>query len=144
MFTGQNKNIYIVLMFMYLIQEGTLKEVHLDFMVSGHSFLPCDRGFGRLEKVFKKQEVISCPNEYEYLIRTLTKTSVNNMDHSNLYDFKSLKKLVIHRTAEHPVLFSKATTIVLTYERPVEFEIRSHPGNAWVDLRKRGSKVKLT
>ena len=37
---GQNKNIYIVLMFMFLIQDG----------VVGHSFLPCDHDFGVPEK----------------------------------------------------------------------------------------------
>ena len=39
-----------MLMFMWLIQSGTLTVVVLEFMVPGHSYLPCDRKFGQLEQ----------------------------------------------------------------------------------------------
>ena len=31
------------------------KEVHFEFMVSGHSYLPCNRGFSVIEKACKRK-----------------------------------------------------------------------------------------
>ena len=44
-------------MFLWMIHQGILTEVHLEFMIPGHSYMPCDRTFGTLEKKFKKLEV---------------------------------------------------------------------------------------
>ena len=55
-------------MFLLLIQDGYLELVHLEFMVSGHSMMPCDRTFGVLEKKFKKRETIDTPEEYREVI----------------------------------------------------------------------------
>ena len=65
---GQNKNLYILLMFMFLVEKGILKEVHMDFMVSGHSYLPCDRGFGVIERACKRKQKIQCPDHYVRII----------------------------------------------------------------------------
>lgn len=46
----------------------TIFEVQLVFSITGHSFLPPDRGFGNIEKDIKKQEVIIDPNKYIEMI----------------------------------------------------------------------------
>ena len=68
---------------MYLIQDGWLEEVHLEYMVAGHSFLPCDRGFGVLENKFKKVEVINAPQDYVRIIREVNNTTVTKMTHKD-------------------------------------------------------------
>ena len=89
---GQNKNIYILLMFMFLVQKGILKEVHMDFMVSGHSYLPCDRGFGVIEKACKSRQKIQCPDHYEKIIKKLKGTQATKMTSDDFCHIKSLKK----------------------------------------------------
>ncbi|MCP4274201.1 MAG: hypothetical protein GY781_19940 [Gammaproteobacteria bacterium] len=141
---GQNKNIYIVLMFMYLIQAGVLEEVNLEFMVAGHSFLPCDRGFGVLEKKFKLREMISTPAEYMKIIGTAKKAQVTQMDHTKFYDWKNLLNLITFRKADKPVLFSKATRIRMYKDHPFKFFIESPQGSAEVNLKKRRTRHLLT
>lgn len=96
---GQNKNLYVVLNCMRLVQSGELDTVTIEFMVAGHSFLPCDRTFGNIEKKVKKRSIVNCPAEYAEIIRTSTKDGVNvfRMTSSDFFDFKDLKKLVKER-----------------------------------------------
>ena len=46
---GQNKNLFLLLGALRLIHSKKLFRIELVFMVSGHSFLPCDRAFGVIE-----------------------------------------------------------------------------------------------
>lgn len=64
---GQNKNNHIIHMLMqwlYSKSPAQVKEIHLFFPVRGHSFLPADRVFGRLEKDIRKKPVITFKDEY--------------------------------------------------------------------------------
>ena len=82
---------------MFLIQSKILKEVHLDFMVSGHSYLPCDRGFGHIEKACKKKQKIQCPDHYCKIIDKIAGTNINKMTSADFLDMKSLKKRITER-----------------------------------------------
>lgn len=65
---GQNKNNHIVHMILfYLLNDSPphLKDITLFFPVRGHSFLPADRVFGRLEKEIRKKSVITSKDEYQ-------------------------------------------------------------------------------
>ena len=62
-------------MFMWLIQCGILNVVVLEFMVPGHSYLPCDRKFGVLEKKFKDKDNLYTPEEYRTIIDGTKNTS---------------------------------------------------------------------
>lgn len=55
---GQNRNIIIAVMWLYLVQKYKLKTVDQHYMVSGHSFLPSDTDFSgcKLHSVQRKQE----------------------------------------------------------------------------------------
>lgn len=64
---GQNKNQHIVHVLMFWLLRkapASLKEVKLYFPVRGHSFLPCDRVFGRVEKDLRKYPFL--PNKEMY------------------------------------------------------------------------------
>ena len=52
---GQNKNIYVILSMLRLIHSQALEKVTIEFMVVGHSYLPCDRAFGSIEKKIQKK-----------------------------------------------------------------------------------------
>lgn len=61
---GQNKNSAIIAMIsMWLDSHAPnhIKEVEIVYPVTGHSFIPPDRVFGNIEKVFRKSEVILSP-----------------------------------------------------------------------------------
>ena len=51
---GQNKNKYVLFMYMYMVHIGLVKSVRHKFVATGHSFLQCDRDFGLIEKEGKK------------------------------------------------------------------------------------------
>ena len=140
-FPGQNKNIFIVLMFMYLIQQGILKEVHLDFMVSGHSYLPCDRGFGNIETACKRMEIINGPAHYTEIIRKIKNTNVHHMKQEEILHIKSLRKRITMRTSKvQDMYFSKARKIVLSEDHPHQYRLIQAQGTVMVDLKKKKRK----
>lgn len=125
---------------MFLIQKGVLKEVHLDFMVSGHSFLPCDRGFGIIELACRKTEVINGPADYADIIRRIKNTRVHMLKQEEIFNIKSLKKRITMRTTKAKDYgFSKARTIILTEKKPYQFRLVQASGSVMVDLKKKGT-----
>ena len=48
---------------------ANVEVVELVFPVVGHSFLPADRVFGRIEKRIKRTETSVTPNEYHAIFR---------------------------------------------------------------------------
>lgn len=64
---GQNKNSYIIHMLMlwlYKFAPDTIQKIELIFPVRGHSYLPADRIFGRVEKNLRRYSVIKTPEQY--------------------------------------------------------------------------------
>lgn len=64
---GQNKNSTMMGMLSYWLfhnAPNSVKEIEYVFPVVGHSFLPPDRVFARIEKTIKKTPVITTPDEY--------------------------------------------------------------------------------
>ena len=61
---GQNKNIYNILTLMRMIHKKELDEITLEFLIPGHSYLPCDAFFGVIETKIRLQKFISCPEHY--------------------------------------------------------------------------------
>lgn len=52
---GQNKNLNMILMALREVHSARLFRVELALLVSGHSYLPCDRSFGVLEKAIRQK-----------------------------------------------------------------------------------------
>lgn len=62
---AQNKNISLVRFLYSLVHSGgNIRKVIHRFPQPGHSFLPCDRCFGVVEKHIRKIERVFLPNEY--------------------------------------------------------------------------------
>ncbi|KAK4882697.1 hypothetical protein RN001_006016 [Aquatica leii] len=59
---GQNKNSHIIHTLMYWLKNKApenVVEIIITFPVRGHIFLPADRSFGRVEKILKRNPVIT-------------------------------------------------------------------------------------
>lgn len=64
---GQNKNTTMITMLFYWLTNNAppqVKTIELLFPMVGHSFLPPDRVFARIEKTIRKKEVIVNPADY--------------------------------------------------------------------------------
>lgn len=70
--SGQNKNTTIIGMASKFFKDyapKTVQSLPIVYPVVGHSFLPADRVFAKIEKNIKKLEVISNPDEYYQIFR---------------------------------------------------------------------------
>ena len=110
-------------------------------MVSGHSYLPCDRGFGVIERVCKRKQKIQCPDHYVRLIQNIDGTATYKMESSDFLDIKSLKKRITERKPRDGLLFSKASKIVIHRKYPMKYMLTQGDQTCVVDLAKRTSKV---
>ena len=122
-------------MFLWLIHQGILVEVHLEFMVPGHSFMPCDRSFGVLEKKYRRRGIINAPPEYVAIIEGTENSTSTNLGHDQILDFKSLLEFIQFRKAS-TVLFSKSTRIILRLEHPWHMLLVTPTGSEYVNLNK--------
>lgn len=66
---GQNKNRMMLFLYIFLVSIGMFKNIHHKFLVSGHSFLQCDRDFSLIEK---RKKVLPCyvPSDIHNVIST--------------------------------------------------------------------------
>lgn len=93
--SGQNKNAHIVHILTYWLQNESpngVKELILHFPVRGHSYLPADRVFGRVEKQLKKLVVISNPEGYNSVYSNVGEVKILGTDW-RLYDIKKLQQV---------------------------------------------------
>merc|ERR1739842_131214 len=118
-----------------------INAVHMDFMVSGHSYLPCDRGFGVIEKACKRRQKIQCPDHNVKIIDKIEGTQVNKMTSGDFKDIKSLKKRITERKPNRPFLFSKASKIVISKDHPMQYKLWQGDRSCMVDLKKYRSKI---
>lgn len=91
---GQNKNSHVVhALYFWLKQRSPedLLEIHLTFPVRGHSFLPADRVFGRVEKELRKTTTITKKEGYEELYSQFGEVKTLGSEWL-LYDVKGLQK----------------------------------------------------
>lgn len=91
--SGQNKNSYVIFLLMYwLVKKSpkTLQDIQITFPVRGHSFLPADRVFGRVEKTIGVHPVITKKEEYIDLLSQHGKVNFLKDDWET-YDIKGLE-----------------------------------------------------
>lgn len=112
---GQNKNINIVLTALRLIHAKKLVRVEFVYMISGHSYLPCDRAFGNIEKKLRVAEEISTTQQYVAIIKSAVNPPFETipMEREEFLDVKVLSKYVTKRPTAFP--FSRASQLVVTF-----------------------------
>ena len=116
-----------------------MKEIKLEFMVAGHSFMPCDRAFGNIEKEFKRYPKIECPEQYFKAIGDARKdfpVNVIKMSSKDFYDFKPLKDYVTVRKLTNDMMFSKGRTFTMDSTNPWSYLIEQNQRTARQNLCK--------
>ena len=94
--SGQNKNKNVILCCLRHIHSDRFKLIKHYFMVPGHSYLPCDRDFGIIEKKIRPISVYST-DHYIEIIRKAKKEKpfrVVEMTWEDFKDFERLQKCV--------------------------------------------------
>ena len=66
---AQNKNINLISYWSYLVQSGIFETIEQKFLASGHTYLPCDRDFGLIEKKKRGVSHIFVPDEWIDLVK---------------------------------------------------------------------------
>ena len=127
---GQNKNIYVVLNCLRLLQLGDFDSIKIEFMVAGHSYMPCDRAFGSIEKKIRKQSTINNPDEYARLIQTATTGGINvvRMTQEDFFDIKALRTMITMRRPKK-FLFTDGRTFTFVKMKPWAYHIKNNKGS---------------
>lgn len=90
---GQNKNSTVVNFLYYWLLKcapPSVKRILMVFPVRGHSYLPADRVFGRVEKLLRKQAEILLPEAYLDIYREVGECKMIGVDWE-IQNFKSLE-----------------------------------------------------
>lgn len=99
---GQNRNIKMAVLCNYIVASPsfTVNEIDHKFLVSGHSFLPCDQDFGLIEKQKKCHSEIHVPDDWKSVITSARKKNpfqIVNMTKNDFFSTKSLEKQITNR-----------------------------------------------
>lgn len=72
---GQNRNIKMATLCNYIVASTsfTVEEIDHKFLLSGHSYLPCDQDFGLIEKEKKFHPDVHLPNDWITVILSARK-----------------------------------------------------------------------
>lgn len=89
---GQNKNKIILMLLIYLVSNGIYETVEQKFVVSGHSYLTCDRDFAQIEK--RKRVVKNyTPENIGKMIAEARHQKPFNVLHMQRNDFKDFQSM---------------------------------------------------
>lgn len=99
---GQNRNIKLSVLCQYIVSspEYTVKKIDHKFLVSGHSYLPCDQDFGLIEKQKKCFPNIFIPKDWNNVILAARKKNpfkIICMDKNDFFSTNNLEKNITHR-----------------------------------------------
>ncbi len=65
--SGQNKNINLSLLLLRFVHSGRFSMVKQYFLISDHSFLPCDQDFGNIESALKGIQIYTTPHYVAFM-----------------------------------------------------------------------------
>ncbi|KAK5638653.1 hypothetical protein RI129_012948 [Pyrocoelia pectoralis] len=97
----------MLMLWLHNFAPETMKKIEVTFPVRGHSYLPADRIFGRVEKILRRHAVIKTPEKYWELYSTVGEIRKLGPDWS-LFNIKealgSLKKVVGISTSKRIII----------------------------------------
>ncbi|MPC80009.1 hypothetical protein E2C01_074572 [Portunus trituberculatus] len=64
---GENKNLNLSLLMIRFVQSGRFCSIKHYFLMSGHSYMSCDRDFGNLENFFRGREIYTTDHYVELM-----------------------------------------------------------------------------
>jgi len=80
--SAQNKNQFVVATLLYYInyKNTIFNKINHIFPVRGHSYMPPDQVFGRIEKCLRKKEILLSPQQYYDIFKKFATLHVFNKD----------------------------------------------------------------
>ena len=119
---SQNKNTIMITVLSRFMEKSRAfdKTVHY-FPIRGHSFMPPDRIFGRIEQKLRKIERIVSPGEYHAILSEFGTLKKWGQDWQ-VRDFKSVAKTVLKSTLPVTLKEQKVITIEKARKRQVGFQ----------------------
>lgn len=126
---GQNRNIKMSVLCDYILKTkiNNLSLIDHKFMVSGHSYLACDRDFGVIEKHKRKSSDIYVPKDWVKIVRESRKKNPFVVIEMEAKDFISTKVLETnvtnrkHTTEKAPLNWLKIQWLRYRADSPSEF-----------------------
>ena len=113
---GQNKNYSMLSTINLLSNKHGIPITHI-FPVRGHSYMPPDRAFGRVEQRLKKIETVLLPEEYYQEFATVGTVHVYDQDWW-AYNFKDVP--ATHLKTQHSFKITEAKILEVTKSAPVK------------------------
>lgn len=112
---GQNKNTIMLGMLSKWMTEApkNIKKIEMVFPVVGHSYIPPDRVFAKIEKEVRCREVINSPQKYLDIISEFgTVTGLGNND-CDVFDWKSATQMVFKPVGSWHFKFKQCKRFIL-------------------------------
>ncbi|CAK1589044.1 unnamed protein product [Parnassius mnemosyne] len=113
--SGQNKNTEMLVMlgkWLYCEAPRHIKKIEIIFPVVGHSFIPPDRVFAKIERELKKKEVLTSPAHYVSVLKE--HASVTELSSIPVYDWKTSYEPIIKPTTSWNFPFMKSKRFFLS------------------------------
>lgn len=114
----------VLVSLIYLIATGKFKQIDYKFLVSGHTYLPCDRDFAQIEKR-KRLSKLYIPEHIEKMIAESCHKNLFQVIYLEDVDFKNLQILgdeYINTTNKMNI--SQASWIRITANKPFQIQVR--------------------
>lgn len=131
---GQNRNIKIVLMLkVILASHPNLKTITLKYLESGHTFLPNDTDFSKIEYQLKFRERIYTAEEYMSVIKECKRVNplqVHRMKTTDFYSVSNIEKKITNRKVfitKEKASWLKTKEILLKKDKLFSIFMRSDP-----------------
>ncbi|CAH1112273.1 unnamed protein product [Psylliodes chrysocephalus] len=130
-------------MYFLSIHQGSIKEIIITFPLRGHSFLPADRVFWRLEKLLRKKTTMVIKEEYYEPFKkvgavkqlgtdwTLKDTKSISTDLKNIENIGNKKRICLKRITTK----TRKTNITVKANENFRFE---HEYEKYISLLRRG------
>lgn len=120
---SQNKNKMILFVMLYLVAKQVFDEIIIKYFVSGHSFMPCDRDFGLIEKRKRLSKAMVPDDLYKIIAesRPSKPFKVLHMNPENFFDFGKLADNFINTTNLN---ITKASQIKVSSDDPTVVKIK--------------------
>lgn len=96
----------------FVNQQTVFEKIEYYFSVRGHSYLPPDRVFGRIEQKLRRIEKIMLPDQYHDIFKMYAHVYLLNQDW-HISDFKELSQ----RLLKNPLPFPISTAKVLCLQK---------------------------
>lgn len=124
---GQNKNQYMLAMYLVLLAKGFFSEIIHKYPMKGHTFLSCDRDFAVIEKRKKRCKADTIMDLVEIIVTAGVKNPFTCRIFEEFHDFKSIAHSLLNTKQ---LGISTASQLRLTAESFGEVQLKKCFGEA--------------